>query len=110
MIGQPQRPGFGTLTPYLMVRHVDPVVEFLELAFDANTPGGTEPTPVPLFLYVEDTDAVHARALEAGAESMIEPGENFKEARGAAVVDPFGNRWFIATYAPKPDAPEGHDH
>lgn len=131
MLGNPQRPGFGTVTPYLTVRHVDPAVEFMTQAFAAtetyratgaaggthvevqigdskimlggDTPDGTEPRSASLFLYVEDTDAVYERALEAGAESMIEPGENFEAARGAAVVDPFGNRWFIATHAPELD-------
>jgi uncharacterized glyoxalase superfamily protein PhnB len=125
MIGHPQREGFGTVTPYLMVRHVDPVVEFLVAAFDAtetfrttgaaggnhveveigdskimlggDTPGGTDPVPTVLFLYVQDTDSVYESALDAGAQSMIEPGENFDEARGAGVRDPFGNQWFIAS-------------
>ena len=36
MIGAPGRSGFGTVTPYLMVEHVEPVVEFLIEAFDAT--------------------------------------------------------------------------
>jgi PhnB protein len=126
MIGKPRREGFHTVTPYLMVRHVEPVLEFMAAAFDAaetyrasgagrgihlevqigdsrimiggDTPGGNEPAPVSLFLYVEDVDAVWKRAIEAGAESTIEPGANFGESRGAGVVDPFGNQWFIATH------------
>ncbi len=36
MIGEPTRAGFGTVTPYLMVRQVDPIVDFLRQAFGAK--------------------------------------------------------------------------
>jgi uncharacterized glyoxalase superfamily protein PhnB len=36
MIGNPNRPGFHTVTPYLMVGEVDPVVAFLQQAFEAT--------------------------------------------------------------------------
>lgn len=125
MIGEPGREGFGTVTPYFMVERVDPVIDFMEEAFDAttvyrttgsaggqhvevqigdsrvmlggDTPGGTRAVPQMVFLYVEDTDAVYEAAIAAGATTMIEPGENFEASRGAAVVDPFDNTWFIAT-------------
>jgi len=128
MIGAPGRAGFGTVTAYLMVEHVDPVVSFLKEAFDAtetyrttgsmggthaevqigdtrlmlggDAPSGTTAVPVCLFVYVEDTDAVYASAVAAGATTMLEPGPNFEEKRGAAVTDPFGNQWFIATHEP----------
>lgn len=128
MIGESGRPGFQTLTPYLMVERSAPVVAFLQAAFrgevvyestggsggahveieigDARLMiGGDVPgmnaVPVCLFLYVEDTDAVYESALRAGATSMLEPGPNFEESRGAAVRDPFGNQWFIATHDPE---------
>lgn len=126
MIGQPGREGFSTVTPYLMVEHVDPVVQFLQDAFEAtevyrstgsagglhvevqigdakimlggDTPHGSRGVPTMLFLYVEDTDAVHAAALQAGATEMMPPEDgNFEAARGSAVTDPFGSTWFIAT-------------
>lgn len=126
MIGKPGREGFGTVTSYLMVREVDPVVTFMTEAFEAtevyrttgsaggqhvevqigdsrvmlggSQPGGTTPVPVCLFLYVEDTDRVYHSAIAAGATSMLEPDDHFEEKRGAAVTDPFGNQWFIATH------------
>ena len=119
MIGEPGRKGFGTVTPYLMVEAVEPVVEFLRQAFGAEetfrTPGaaggthvevrlgtsmlmlgGPAPSqPCSLFLYVSDVDAVYQSALSAGATSLMEPGEHFGEARGAGVRDPFANSWFL---------------
>ena len=127
MIGTSGRPGFGTVTPYFMVQETAPLVAFLQAAFDATVTyqttggsggnhievqmgdtrlmiGGDAPgmntVPGCLFVYVEDTDAVYQSAIEAGATSMLEPGPNFEESRGAAIVDPCGNQWFIATHDP----------
>jgi uncharacterized glyoxalase superfamily protein PhnB len=128
MIGQPGRTNFHTVTPYLFVEKVDPVIEFVAAAFDAtveyrttgsaggqhvelmigdsiimlggDTPDGMSPQPGVFFLYVDDTDAVYEAAIAAGATTMMEPGRNFEEKRGAAVADPFGNQWFIATHDP----------
>lgn len=126
MIGRPGREGFSTVTPYMMVEHVDPVVTFMQQAFEGrevyrtrgsagglhvevqigdarimlggDTPGGSSTVPTMLFLYVEDTNAVHAAALAAGAQEMMPPEDgNFEAARGSAVTDPFGTTWFIAT-------------
>lgn len=126
-IGRPRRKGFTTVTSYLMVEKVDPVVEFLEKAFGATETfrsrgsgggwhvevnignsmimlGGDSPNsnykqPHMMFLYVEDTDAVYQAALQAGASSMMEPADKrFDEERGAGIIDPFGNTWFLATH------------
>lgn len=45
-----------------------------------NTPNETKATSTFLFLYIEDTDAVDERALVDGAQSISEPGENFRAA------------------------------
>ncbi len=55
-------------------------------------------TSVAIHLYVEDCDAVHARAVEAGCESVMEPNDAFWGDRFAAVKDPFGHQWTIATH------------
>lgn len=122
MLGAPGRPGFRTVTPYLMVADVEPVMAFLCAAFAAEeahrgTSGGggthlevrlgdsmvmvggpAEPQPASLFLYVEDVDAVYRSALEAGATPLMEPGEHFGEERGAGVRDPFGNDWYLGRH------------
>lgn len=52
---------------------------------------------MPVF-YVEDTDAVYQRALQAGATSLREPADQFYGDRMSGVRDAFGNQWWIATY------------
>lgn len=50
MIGKPNRPGFHTITPYLMVQDVDASITFVEEAFGATerfrTTGGAGGTHV----------------------------------------------------------------
>ena len=53
--------------------------------------------PGMLYLYVPDTDATYARALQAGATSLQEPTDMFYGDRNASVKDPAGNLWTIAT-------------
>jgi uncharacterized glyoxalase superfamily protein PhnB len=53
--------------------------------------------PTALHVYVEDTDAVYQRALAAGATSMGEPVDQAYGERSAAVRDPSGVVWYIAT-------------
>ena len=50
------------------------------------------------FIYVEDVDAVHAKALAAGATEMMPPTDMFYGDRHGGVVDTAGNTWFIATH------------
>ncbi len=129
MIGNPNRPHFHTITPYLMAIDIEPVVDFLQRAFDASESyrttgdaGGShvelqigdsrlmlgggndtveQPTQCAMFLYVDDVDAVYQSALDAGATSIIEPADGmFGEERGAGVRDPFGNDWYIGRFGP----------
>jgi PhnB protein len=72
------------------------------LADEFEEAGNTSPerlggTPVTLSLYVEDVDAVHRRALEAGAIELRPPTDQFYGDRSAGFEDPFGHRWFIAS-------------
>ena len=52
-----------------------------------------------LYVYVEDVDSVHRRALEHGAESLEEPRAMPYGDRRAMVRDPWGNTWQIATHS-----------
>jgi PhnB protein len=54
-------------------------------------------SPVSLMLYTEDCDALYARALEAGAESLREPADQPYGIRMCGVRDPFGYKWWIGT-------------
>jgi PhnB protein len=58
---------------------------------------GSPAMPTALHVYVEDTDAVYQRALAAGATSMGEPVDQVYGERSAAVRDPSGVVWYIAT-------------
>jgi PhnB protein len=54
--------------------------------------------PLSLMIYTEDADALHARAVEAGATSINEVTDQFHGDRAGSVRDPFGHRWAIATH------------
>jgi PhnB protein len=119
--------GFHTVTPYLVVPGVTTLLDFLKQAFDAQeilspmlrSDGGVghaevkigdsiimmgepmgdmQPMPCSLYLYVQDTDAVYQRALQAGATSLMEPADQFYGDRSAGVKDAVGNQWWIATH------------
>ncbi len=118
--------GYHSVTPYLIVERVAKLIDFLKVAFEAKetdrhaNPDGTimhavvrigdsiimmgEPTgefkPMPgsIYLYVNDTDAVYMRALQAGGTSIMEPADQFYGDRNAGVKDSSGNLWWIATY------------
>ncbi|MEO0649707.1 MAG: VOC family protein [Planctomycetota bacterium] len=114
-------PGYHSITPYLLVGDVDGSIAFVRAAFEAevterltddagqarhaevrigdsklmlgNGPAGS----AVLYHYVADVDAVFARAVEAGGTVFQEPRDEFYGDRVAAVNDPFGVQWWIAT-------------
>lgn len=117
--------GYHTLTPYLVVEDAGKVADFLKAAFGAKenhrttAPNGSvmhanvtigdsrvmlggapgqKPVPAMLYLYVNDADAVYARAIEAGAVPVMPPANQFYGDRNAMVKDPGGNSWCIATH------------
>jgi PhnB protein len=57
-------------------------------------------SPVSLCLYVEDVDAVFAKALKAGAtvtgEMVVK--DQFYGDRTGGITDPFGHKWSIMTH------------
>jgi PhnB protein len=63
-------------------------------AYGAAHYGGS---PITLMLYTEDCDAMHAKALAAGAESLREPADQPYGSRMSGVRDPFGYKWWIGT-------------
>lgn len=62
---------------------------------DSNDEFG--PFPAMLNVYVEDVDAIHARALEKGATNLRDPEDQFYGDRSGGVLDNHGNQWWIAT-------------
>jgi PhnB protein len=71
---------------------------------DANPDWGNEGpktiggSPVTISVYVEDVDAVHAKALEAGASEVRAPEDQFYGDRSGQFEDPFGHKWNVSTH------------
>lgn len=51
-----------------------------------------------MWVYVPDTDASFKRAVDAGAKPTMEPADMFWGDRMGCVVDPFGQKWTLATH------------
>ncbi len=60
----------------------------------AESRGGS---PVHLYLYVEDCDALFARALAAGATQLLPMQDQEYGDRQGGLTDPFGHVWYIAS-------------
>jgi PhnB protein len=117
---------YGSITPYLVLPNCAEAIEYYVKVFEATeimrmpmpdgsighaelkfgdsivmlASGGPEwPTTSSLTcLYVEDCDAVFARAVAGGA-TVIEPvADKFYGDRAGSVLDPFGQRWSIMTH------------
>jgi len=65
---------------------------------DARSPQTIGGTPVSLMLYLEDADAVTARAVSAGAKLLRPVQDQFYGDRCGTIADPFGHKWTIATH------------
>ncbi len=55
-------------------------------------------SPVTLGIYVEDVDAVTAKAVAAGAKVLIPVADQFYGDRAGRIADPFGHLWIISTH------------
>jgi len=65
----------------------------------APPPGGLAGSPAFLFIYVEDVDAVIARAAELGATVQRQAQDQFYGDRDGYIIDPFGHGWTVASHA-----------
>jgi len=118
--------GLRSVQPYLHLREAHKMIPFMETVFGAEaigvhkSPEGIvhhatirignatleideahaefQPMPCHLHVYVPDTDAAYARAMDAGATSIDAPRNAPYGDRAAGVKDAWGNSWFIATY------------
>jgi PhnB protein len=123
---EPVPEGFHTLTPYIVVKDVAKLIDFLKAGFDAKEivrhgkpdgsvmhaqlrigdsfimmgeqPPNKPAAPAMLYLYVADCDAWYNRAIAAGATSMMPPMNMFYGDRHGGVSDAWGNQWWIATH------------
>jgi len=111
--------GWHTVTPRIVVRDAERLVEFLKQVFGAtgdyrpdrpsvmtigdsmvmvSEAGIRNPMPAFLYVYVDDTDETYRRALHAGARSIEEPSNVPYGDRRGMVEDEWGNTWQIATH------------
>jgi len=63
-----------------------------------NSPQSLNGTPVSIYLYVEDADAVFKQAVAAGAKAFLPVQDMFWGDRYGRLTDPFGHEWHIATH------------
>lgn len=63
-----------------------------------NKPATQAPPRATLYVYVPDVEAAYKRALSLGATSLAEPVDVPWGDRIAGVTDPYGNKWWIATF------------
>ena len=61
-------------------------------------PGADAGVSVFLTLYVDDADAWHRRALDAGATEINAVADHVHGDRAGSLRDPFGHRWATATH------------
>ena len=115
--------GYNAVSPYLLVKDVRALIDFLSHAFGAtelrrqlDADGAIRHAEVRIddsvlmmgfrpeaeliasvHVYVEDVDRVYARALDQGATSLSEPRDQPYGDRTAGVQDVQGNYWWIGT-------------
>lgn len=120
-------PGRSVVAPFISVKNADCVLDFAQAVFGATLArpplrrsdgrlwnaelalGGAtifvaEATsddmhrPVFVHVYVPDAQAAYARALDAGAQSIMAPEDHFYGDHAGGVADACGNWWWIATH------------
>ena len=95
-------PGPGGTIVHAEIQIGDSVViiadEAPQLGTKAPPPGGLPGSPAFLFIYVEDVDAVIARAAELGATVQRPAQDQFYGDRDGYIIDPFGHGWTIASH------------
>jgi PhnB protein len=69
--------------------------EFPEMGY--RSPESLGGSPVLLLLYVEDVDAIFAKAVAGGATETMAVADQFDGDRRGTLTDPFGHVWLLAT-------------
>jgi uncharacterized glyoxalase superfamily protein PhnB/predicted enzyme related to lactoylglutathione lyase len=126
--------GYATVTPFFVVDDVSALIVFVQKAFGADVhrvmksddgvvrhatvkigdsmlmfSSGTDlysDRPSTLHLYMKDVDSIYQQALEAGANSLEKPSNQFYGDRRAGVSDKWNNHWWIATHVEDVDRDE----
>lgn len=116
--------GYQQVMPYLIVRDAQGFMTFMKSVFGAtekmnmmrdehiimhaeiqlgdstimfaDATAQFEPRPAGMFVYVANADETYAKALAAGATSLMPPADQ-EYGRSCGVLDPFGNSWWPTT-------------
>lgn len=117
--------GFGTVSGYLLVENPKELIDFLKNAFYAeeinrsiNPKNGDIANAIlkigsscfmvsqasgqflnmrtAFYLYVDDVEGIHKRAIENGAKVEFEPADMDYQDRQSGIIDPSGNYWWIS--------------
>jgi PhnB protein len=59
---------------------------------------GNDAVSMSLHVYVENSDALFERAVEAGVEVVQPMTDQFYGDRSGTIIDPFGHRWTLFTH------------
>jgi len=117
--------GYNSASPYLVVSDAAATIQFLKAVFGAtqlrtvahedgrlmhaevriddtvvmlaDSLPSWPPVASHVHVYVSDVDAVYAKAVAAGAESIQEPVKKQDEDKRGGVKDSGGTTWWIAT-------------
>jgi PhnB protein len=63
----------------------------------SRAPGLDGSSPVVIYIYMENVDAVMERAVAAGAKVLIAAADRFWGARVGRIIDPAGHVWNVTT-------------
>lgn len=117
--------GFGTVSGYIFAENPKELIRFLKNAFYAEEINrSTDPKNgdianvilkigsscfmvsrargqflnmrAAFYLYVDNVDQMHKRAVENGAKVEFEPADMEYEDRQSGIIDPSGNYWWIS--------------
>lgn len=120
--------GYNRVMPYLIIKSAEGFLEFAKNVFGATEKmkvmredgetvmhaevfigestimfaNSTDDFPVMnsnMFIYVNNVDETHQKALDAGAANIMAPS-NRDYGRSSGITDPYGNTWWI-TEVPK---------
>jgi PhnB protein len=75
----------------------------------SHAPAADGSSPVVIYVYVEDVDAVIERAVAAGAKVLIPVKNQFWGDRTARILDPAGHVWTISTRVEETSSTERED-
>jgi PhnB protein len=95
---------YRRVTPCLTIQGAAKALDFYAAVFGATErmrtpgPGGSIVHAEIEIIYVEDVDAVIARAVELGATVQRPAADQFYGDRDGYIIDPFGHGWTIASH------------